>query len=74
MERMCYILKNSQKACSNEWRFPVLVFVLVCICILVLVLLLVLLLVVVFVVFFVIIFVPFRRGFGLCGKSEKVKK
>ena len=61
---MCYILKNSQKACSNEWRFPVLV----------LVLLLVLLLVVVFVVFFVIIFVPFRRGFGLCGKSEKVKK
>ena len=64
MERMCYILKNSQKACSNEWRFPVLVFVL----------LLVLLLVVVFVVFFVIIFVPFRRGFGLCGKSEKVKK
>jgi len=64
MERMCYILQNSQKACSNEWRFPVLVFVL----------LLVLLLVVVFVVFFVIIFVPFRRGFGLCGKSEKVKK
>tara|TARA_B100001758_G_C17740371_1_gene270086 strand:- start:127 stop:312 length:186 start_codon:yes stop_codon:yes gene_type:complete len=61
---MCYILKNSQKACSIEWRFPVLVFVL----------LLVLLLVVVFVVFFVIIFVPFRRGFGLCGKSEKVKK
>ena len=62
MERMCYILKNSQKACSNEWRFPVFD------------LLLVLLLVVVFVVFFVIIFVPFRRGFGLCGKSEKVKK